>query len=153
MPGETKQIHYAIPDQIELPDQGHAILFNFTATPREYVSQTPSPVAEQVPRVIFQAPGVYIPSQGPEQLRAGIQSSTDEAAVVLVETDTYPFYGQVIVKNESGHEIGSSDILVYTRSRVRVDLDEPMVGGITLEFVPYAPNQNTPLDVYVPADL
>lgn len=152
MPGETKQIHYAIPAQTQLPDRGHAVLFNFTATPREYIAQIPGPLAEQVPRITFQAPGVYIPGQGPEQLTASIQSSTDESVVVLVETNTYPFYGQIIVKNESGQETGRSDILVYTRSRVRIDLTQAIDGGITLEFVPYAPNQNIPPDVYVPAD-
>ncbi len=154
LPGETKQVRYIVPEQelAQMEDRGYAALFNFTVTSRAYIDQSQAPVAEQPARVTFQAPGVYIPRQGPEQLRATIESRTNQTAVILVETDTLPFYGDVVVKDESGDELGGSEVLVYTRSRVRIDWTAAPSGGLTLQFIPSNPSHIRPSDVYIPAN-
>ncbi len=154
LPGETKQVRYAVAEHElrQMENRGYAALFNFTVTSRAYVEQRRAPVAEQSARVTFQAPGVYIPGQGPEQLRATVESRTEQAAVVLIETHTAPFYGNIVVKDDAGNELGRSEALVYTRSRVRVDWNANPSGGLTLQFIPSHLDQIRPNDVYIPAN-
>ena len=82
-PGETRPVHYAIPDHVQMQARGYAGQFNFTVTPREFIDQRQSPTSVQAARITFQAPGVYIP--GLARLRASVESSTSEAVVLLVE--------------------------------------------------------------------
>ncbi|MCY4674559.1 MAG: hypothetical protein OXD43_12495 [Bacteroidetes bacterium] len=154
LPGETKQVRYAVAEHEfrRMEDRGYAALFNFTVTSRAYIEQRRAPVAEQSARVTFQALGVYIPGQGPEQLRATVESRTEQAAIVLIETDTSPFYGDVVVKDDAGNELGRSEVLVYTRSRVHVDWNANPSGGLTLQFVPSHLDHIKPNDVFIPAN-
>ena len=149
-PGETRPVHYAIPDHVQMQARGYAGQFNFTVTPREFVDQRQSPTSVQAARITFQAPGVYIP--GPAQLRASVESRTSEAVVLLVETDTNPFHGDVIVYDDSGDELGRSEVLVYTRSRVHVPLNTAPSGGLMLRFMSSTLNQPSSSDVYIPSD-
>ncbi len=154
LPGETRQVRYTVPEQklAQMEDRGYAALFNFTVTSRAYIDQSQAPVAEQSARVTFQAPGVYIPGQGPEQLRATVESRTDQGAVILVETDTSPFYGTAMIVDESGNELGRSELLVYTRSRVRINWNAPPSGELTLRFIPQNPDHAAPSDLSIPAN-
>ena len=154
LPGETKQVRYAVAehDLRRMEDRGYAALFNFTVTSRAYIEQRSAPVAEQSPRITFQAPGVYIPGQGLEQLRAIVESRTGQAAIILIETDTFPFYGDIVVKDDAGNELGRSEVLVYTRSRVRVDWSANPSGGLTLQFVPSDLDHIRPNNIYIPAN-
>ena len=151
-PGETRPVHYAIPDHVQMQARGYAGQFNFTVTPREFIDQRQSPISVRAARITFRAPGVYIPGSAPARLRASVESSTSEAVVLLVETDTIPFYGEVIVHDDSGDELGRSEVLVYTRSRVRVPLDAAPAGGLMLRFISSTPNQPSSSDVYIPSD-
>lgn len=153
LPGETKQLHYAIPERElhRMEDRGYAAIFNFTVTPRAYIDQSSAPVAEQSARVTFQVPAAYIPERGPEQLRATLESRTSQGAVMLIETDSYPFYGHVVVQdNNSGEELGRSEVLVYTRSQVYIGWDADPLGGLSVQFVPFHPDQVKPNDVHIP---
>ena len=153
LPGETKQVHYAIPEQEleKMENRGYAGMFNFTATSRTYIEQR-RPIAEQQARIMFQSPAVYIPERGPQHLGVTVESRTDQAVQLLIKTDMYPFYGYAVIEEASGRELGRSEILVYTQSRVRIVLDEMSDQELTLRFIPHDLNQNTPLDVYIPAD-
>lgn len=149
-PGETRTVHYAIPDHVQMQARGYAGQFNFAVTPREFIDQHQSPTSVQAARITFRAPGVYIP--GPARLTASVESSTSEAVVLLVETDTTPFHGEIIVYDDSGDELGRSEVLVYTRSRVQVPLDAAPAGGLMLRFMSSTLNQLSPSDVYIPSD-
>ncbi|MXW31712.1 MAG: hypothetical protein F4Z62_01180 [Rhodothermaceae bacterium] len=151
-PGESQPVHYAIPDHAQMQSRGYAGQFNFTVTSREFIDQTQSPTSVQAARITFQAPGVYIPGPGPAVLRASVESTADEAVVILIETATIPFYGEVIVSDDSGDELGRSELLVYTRSRVRIPLKSTDVDGFTLRFESLTPNQRSPSDVHIPSD-
>jgi len=148
-PGETKSVHYGIPDDVQMQEHGYAGRFNFTVTPREFINQRQSPTTTNA-RIIFQAPGIYIP--GPATLQASIESITDSVIVLLLEAGSIPFYGEVIVDNDSGDELGRSDVLVYTRSRVRIPLRSRATGELTLRFSTYAPNQRSPYSIYISSD-
>jgi len=151
LPGETKQVQAAITEPVE--ERGHAGMFNFTVTPRSYIDQRRTPAPAGPARITFQAPGVYVPDRSPEPLRAHLESRTEEALIVVFETDTVPFYGQVLVLEDSGRELGRADLLVVTRSRVPIALEASPQEPFRLKFVPYPPNQSTPADVHFSADL
>ena len=153
LPGETKQVHFAIPEQEfgKMKEQGYAGIFNFTATSRTYIDQN-RPIAEQQARITFQAPAVYIPGRGPEKLPVTIVSRTDQILEILIKTDSYPFYGHAVIEDNSGRELGKSEILVYTQSRVQIVLDKQSDDDLTLRFIPHAPNQIIPDDVQIPDD-
>ena len=149
-PGETRPVHYAIPDHAQMQARGYAGQFNFTVTPREFIDQRQSPTSVQAARITFQAPAVYIP--GPARLRTSVESSTSESVVLLVETDTTPFHGEIIVYDDLGVELGRSEVLVYTRSRVQIPLDAAPTGGLMIRFMSSTQNQPSPSDVYIPSD-
>ena len=71
----------------------------------------------------------------------------------MLETDTVPFYGQVLVLDDEGRNVGRSDLLVVTRSRVRISLDDSSQTPSRLSFVSNAPNQRPPADVLLSDDL
>jgi len=154
LPGETQHVHYSIPEsQLRLMgDQGYASLFNFTTTSRSYIEQSRAPLEQQSPQVTFQALGVYIPQRGVEDLLATIESESEEFLIVLIETDSYPFYGDVVVLDGTGSEVGRSQVLVFTRSRVRVDVRAISSDGYTLQFEPYLPDQAIPSSIEILSD-
>ncbi len=147
-PGETQSIHYGIHEGVQMTQRGYVGLFNFTVTPREFVNQQQSPTSTNA-RVTFQAPGIY--TSGPSALQASVESMTESDIVLLVETDQVPFYGEVVVQDDSGNELGQSQILVYTRSRVRIKLDSEPTDGLTLRFATLIPNQRSPSNIYIPS--
>jgi len=149
-PGESKSVHYGILDDIQLQDHGYAGRFNFTVTPREFINQSQSPISLNA-RITFQAPGIY--TSGPATLQASIESMTNSAVVLLMETGSSPFYGEMMVLNDSGEELGRSEILIYTRSRVRVLLDSRPTDELTLRFSTFAPDQRSPSDITISSDL
>lgn len=151
LPGETKQVQSAISEPLE--GRGYAGLFNFAVTPRSYIDQRRAPVPAAPARIMFQIPAVFIPGSEPTPLRVQIESQTEEALMVVFETDTIPFYGQVLVLEEDGREVGRSDLLVVTRSRVRIALDDSSQTPFRLSFVSNAPNQPSPADVLLSDDL
>ncbi len=92
-------------------------------------------------RVSTSIPAVYIPGTGPARLSAVLESSASSpleglSATFLIETAGDPFAGDVVVRSAGGEELGRSDLLVYTRSRVRVALSGPPGATVTLQFVP-----------------
>ncbi len=151
LPGETKQVRSAITEPME--ERGYAGMFNFTVTPRSYIDQRRTPAPAGLARVVFQVPAVYVPDSGPAPLRAQVASQTEEALIVVFETDTVPFYGQVRVLDSGGQEVGRSDLLVVTRSRVRIALEDTAQEPFRLSFLPYSPNQPPPADVSFSEDL
>ena len=151
LPGETKQVQSAINRPME--ERGYAGMFNFTVTPRSYIDQRRTPAPAGPARIMFQVPAVYIPDSGPVSLRAQVASQTEEALIVVFETDMVPFYGQVRVLDGGGRELGRSDLLVVTRSRVRIALDDSSQKPSKLSFLPYSTNQPPPADVLLSDDL
>ena len=150
LPGETKQVQSAISEPIE--ERGYAGMLNFAVTPRSYIDQRRAPVPAAPARIMFQIPAVYIPGSEPAPLRAQVESQTEAALIVVFETDTVPFYGQVLVLDDGGREVGRSDLLVVTRSRVRITLDDSSQTPFRLSFVSNAPNQPPPADVLLSDD-
>ncbi len=151
LPGETKQVQSAVTGPME--ERGYAGMFNFTVTPRSYIDQLRTPGPAGPARIVFQIPALYIPDSEPALLRADMESQTEEALIVVFETDTVPFYGQVLVFEDGGREVGRSDLLVVTRSRVRIALETRSQEPFRLKFVPYPPNLRPPVDVYLSDDL
>ena len=151
LPGETKQVQSAISESLE--ERGYAGMFNFAVTPRSYIDQRRAPVPAAPARIMFQVPAVYIPGSEPAPLRAQVESQTEEALIVVFETDAAPFYGKVLVLDDEGREVGRSDLLVVTRSRVRIALDDSSQTPFRLSFVSNAPNQPSPADVLLSDDL
>ncbi len=151
-PGETRPVYYAISDNVQMQERAYAAQFNFTVTPREFIDQRRSPTTVQAARIMFQAPGVYIPDSGPASLQASVESIMDGAVVISLETKSIPFYGEVIVSGDSGEELGRSEVLVFTRSRVSVPIRVAVPRGITLQFVPSTLDQLPPPDVYISTD-
>jgi len=154
LPGETQPVHYSIPEPLlrQMADQGYASLFNFTTTSRSYIEQSRAPLEQQSPQITFQALGVYIPQRGVENLHATIESESDESIIVLIETDSYPFYGDIVVLDAAGSEVGRSKVLVFTRSRVRVDVRSISSDGYTLQFEPYLSDQAIPSSIQLLSD-
>jgi len=154
LPGETQPVHYSIPEPRlrQMADQGYASLFNFTTTSRSYIEQSRAPLEQQSPQITFQALGVYIPQRGVENLHATIESESDESIIVLIETDSYPFYGDIVVLDAAGSEVGRSKVLVFTRSRVRVDVRSISSDGYTLQFEPYLSDQAIPSSIQLLSD-
>ena len=151
LPGETKQVQSAIAEPIE--ERGYAGMFNFAVTPRSYIDQRHTPVPGGPARIMFQVPAVYIPDSGPAPLRTHVESQSEEVLIVVFETDTVPFYGQVLVLEDGGREVGRSDLLVVTRSRVRIALDDNSQEPFRLSFESYSPNHVSPADVHLSDDL
>ncbi len=148
-PGETKQVRYSIPDHVQMKEHGYAGRFNFTVTPREFINQRRSPTSTNA-RITFQAPGIYIP--GSAVLQASPESITDSDIVLLIEAGQIPFYGEVIVEDDLGGELGRSEVLVYTRSRVRIPLNSEPMGDLTLQFSTFIPNQRSPSSIQISSD-
>ena len=147
MPGEIRQVRYAIEEveRAHMGERGYAVSFNLTAEPRQYVGrdQQPRPArGRRTARVSTRIPGVYVPGTGARPLSAELESLSgppdqDLKATFLIETQDVPFVGQVAVHDGRGVELGRSDLLVYTRSRVRVLLDSTPGENVTLQFIPH----------------
>ena len=146
MPGETKQIRYAV-DEVQrarMDDMGYAGFFNIAAEPRQYVRQDQlrAPTgAARTARVSTRIPGVYVPGDEPGQLSAVLESVSGTtlqrfSTTVLIQTENAPFVGQVVVRGANEEELGRSDLLVYTRSRVRMSLSASPGAYMTLHFIP-----------------
>ncbi len=151
-PGETLPVHYAISDNVQIQNRAYAGQFNFTVTPREFIDQRRSPTTVMAARITFQAPGVYIPSSGSPMLQASVESIESGAIVLLLETESIPFYGDVIVSDDTGTELGRSEVLVFTRSRVSVPVQTAVTGRINLQFIPSTVDQLSPPDVNILTD-
>ena len=146
MPGEVGHIRYAA-DAIQrgrIGGRGYAAQFSISAVQRQYARQDQLPVipdAVRSARVLTRIPGVYVPGDGPTRLSAELESVSSGplqgfAATLLIETEGVPFVGQVVVRGENEEDLGKSDLLVYTRSRVRVPLITSPSGHVTLHFIP-----------------
>ncbi|MXX97846.1 MAG: hypothetical protein F4065_02730 [Rhodothermaceae bacterium] len=70
---------------------------------------------------------------------------------VLIETPAIPFAGQVVILGENGQNLGQTDLLVYTRSRVTAPLSAPPGEFITLEFIPDL-GTPAPPSIQIPVD-
>ena len=80
------------------------------------------------------------PGEGASQLRATLSSISyvgSLSATFLLETADHPFAGEVIAYDGDGRELGRTETLVYTRSRVRIPLDRmPEEEAVFLRFSP-----------------
>ena len=147
MPGESKEVRYAMEDASppELDKLAYTMFIDVSATPRQFAKQDqlPSPRPDNRTAIIStRIPGIYIPQTAISQpLRAVLESisSMPEGRVnitLLIETPAFPFAGQVVILGENGKNLGQTDLLVYTRSRVAAPLSASPGEFITLKFVP-----------------
>ncbi len=153
-PGQTKQVRYALREgeQARMGDRGYAAFLTFTAEPRHYlrVDQLPESVrTARTARISTRVHGVYIPGDGPGVLSAALESVQDgpgqrPSVTLLIATRDHPFAGQVAIRSQGGEELGRSEILVYTRSRVRVPLRAAPGRTVTVHFIPRGNAQTPP---------
>ena len=146
MPGETGHIRYAVDatQRDRIDDKGYAAFFNILAVQRQYARQDQlfaTPGAARSARVSTRIPGVYVPDNRAIQLSAVLESLSRSpvqgaVATLLIETEGIPFVGQVVVRGDNEEELGKSDLLVYTRSRVNVPLAATPPASVTLHFIP-----------------
>ena len=147
MPGERKEVRYAIegasPSQLD--KLAYTMFFDVSVAPRQYARQDQLPSLRPNNRTAIistRIPGVYIPETNTSQpLMVVLESISDmpEGGVnvtFLIETPAIPFAGQVVILGENGQNLGQTDLLVYTRSRVTAPLSAPPGEFITLEFIP-----------------
>ena len=146
LPGQTRQVRYAIDPALRgrMADMGYAAMFSVAASPRQYVSDnqlTASVSGSGAARVSARIPAVYAPGERPAELSAVLESILNsppegQIATLLIETAGEPFAGEVVVRGAGGEELGRSDLLVYTQSRVQVPLSRPAGASVTLQFLP-----------------
>ena len=145
MPGEKGFIRYGMKEEAHaaLAEQGYAAFFDVVSVPRRYADMDRMPeevTGERTARVTMRVPGVYVPKEGASQLRATLSSISyvdSLSATFLLETADHPFAGEVIAYDGDGRELGRTETLVYTRSRVRIPLDRmPEEGSVFLRFMP-----------------
>ncbi len=145
LPGETRQVRYGVEtaQRGQMGDRGYAAFLGVAAAPRQYVRQDQLPASvtnSSAARVSTSIPAVYIPGASPARLTAVLESSPEsllqgQGATFLIETAGEPFAGHVVVSARDGEELGRSDLLVYTRSRVRVPLSGLPGATLMLHFV------------------
>lgn len=145
MPGEKGLVRYRVRGEArrEMVDKGYAAFFDVVSAPRSYANldRMPEDVDEdRTARVTMRVPGLYIPGEGASQLRArllAISYADSLSATFMLETADRPFAGEVVAYDGDGRELGRSETLVYTRSRVRIPLDRmPEEGAVFLRFTP-----------------
>ena len=146
LPGQSRQVRYAIDSarRGSMGDRGYAALLGVTAAPLQYVADNRIPAsvsASGAASVTASIPAVYIPGESRAPLSAVLETISNgppegNAVTLLIETAGEPFAGEVVVRGAGGAELGRSDLLVYTRSRVRVPLSGPAGASFTLQFVP-----------------
>ena len=144
-PGEKGLVRYGIEEGAlaAMEEKGYAAFFDVVSSPRQYVrsDQMPEEVSgDRTARVTMRIPGVYVPGEGASQLRATLLSISyvgSLSATFLLETQDYPFVGEVVAYDGDGRELGRRETLVYTRSRVRIPLDRiPEEDAVFLRFAP-----------------
>ena len=144
MPGDKGLIRYGVKEEAHaaMAERGYAAFFDVVSEPRLYVrtDRMPEEVADRTARVTMRVPGVYVPGEGASQLRATLLSISfvgSMSATFLLETADHPFAGEVVAYDGDGRELGRTEALVYTRSRVRIPLDRmPEEGSVFLRFEP-----------------
>ncbi|MCY3593721.1 MAG: hypothetical protein OXH01_00575 [Bacteroidetes bacterium] len=147
MPGESKEVRYAMegasPSQLD--KLAYTMFFDVSVAPRQYARQDQLPSLQSNNRTAIistRIPGVYIPENNTSQpLMAALESISNMPeggmnVTFLIETPAIPFAGQVVILGENGQNLGQTDLLVYTRSRVTAPLSAPPGEFITLEFIP-----------------
>ena len=144
-PGEKGLVRYGIEEGAlaAMEEKGYAAFFDVVSSPRQYVrtDRMPEEVSgDRTARVTMRIPGVYVPGEGASQLRATLLSISyvgSLSATFLLETQDYPFVGEVVAYDGDGRELGRRETLVYTRSRVRIPLDRiPEEDAVFLRFAP-----------------
>ena len=145
MPGEKGLIRYGMKEEAQrvLTEQGYAAFFDVVSVPRQYVDTDRMPeeiTGDRTARVTMSIPGVYVPGEGASQLRARLLSISHVgslSATFLLQTQDHPFVGEVVAYDGEGRELGRSETLVYTRSRVRIPLARvPEEETVFLRFEP-----------------
>ena len=145
MPGEKSLVRYGVQEGAlaAMEEKGYAAFFDVASEPRQYVrsDRMPEEVSgDRTARVTMRVPGVYVPGEGASQLRATLLSISyvgSLSATFLLETQDYPFVGEVVAYDGDGRELGRRETLVYTRSRVRIPLDRiPEEDAVFLRFAP-----------------
>ncbi|MCY3488283.1 MAG: hypothetical protein OXH34_07560, partial [Bacteroidetes bacterium] len=162
MPGESKEVRYAMegasPSQLD--NLAYTMFFDVSVAPRQYARQDQLPSLRPNNRTAIistRIPGVYIPETSTSQsLMVVLESISNmpEGGVnmtVLIETPAIPFAGQVVILGENGQNLGQTDLLVYTRSRVTAPLSAPPGEFITLEFIPDL-GTPAPPSIQIPVD-
>ncbi len=145
MPGEKSLVRYGVQEGAlaAMEEKGYAAFFDVASEPRQYVrsDRMPEEVSgDRTARVTMRILGVYVPGEGASQLRATLLSISyvgSLSATFLLETQDYPFVGEVVAYDGDGRELGRRETLVYTRSRVRIPLDRiPEEDAVFLRFAP-----------------
>lgn len=163
MPGESKEVRYAIEDASisQLDKLAYAMFFDISAVPLQYArqDQLPSPHPNNRTAIIStRIPGVYISETNTSRpLMAVLESISnmperEVSVTLLIEAPVIPFAGQVVILGENGQELGQTDLLVYTRSRVTIPLSASPGEFITLKFVPNL-DILPPPPIQIPTDL
>ena len=163
MPGERKEVKYVMEgaSPLQLDKLAYTMFFDVSATPRQFARQDQLPPPRPNNRtavVSTRIPGIYIPETNISQtLRAVLESiSTTPGGGVnitlLIETTAIPFAGQVVILGENGQNLGQTDLLVYTRSRVTYQLSAFPGEYITLKFIPDL-GTSSPSSIQIPVDL
>ena len=163
MPGERKEVRYVMegarPPQLD--KLAYTMFFDVSATPRQFArqDQLPSPRPNNRTAIVStRIPGIYIPETSISQtLEAVLESISNMPGggvniTLLIETPAIPFAGQVVILGENGQNLGQTDLLVYTRSRVMAQLSASPGEFITLKFIPEL-DTLAPPSIQIPVDL
>ncbi len=145
-PGERGVVRYGVREEAlsSLEEAGYAAFFEVTSSPRRYARADRLPegvvVSDGTGRASMSIPGAYAPDASAPRLTATLLSLSEGAslaATFLLETDRVPFAGEAVAYDGEGRELGRSETLVYTRSRVRMPLDRlPEGETVLLRFTP-----------------
>lgn len=163
MPGESKEVRYAMEDGSppRLDKMAYTMFFDVSATPRQFArqDQLPAPRSNNRTAIIStRIPGIYIPeTKVPQPLRAVLESISNLPGgtvniTLLIETSAIPFAGKVVILGENGQNLGQTDLLVYTRSRVAATLSASLGEFLTLKFIPDL-DTPAPPSIRIPVDL
>ena len=163
MPGESKEVRYAMESASppEFDKLAYTMFFDVSATPRQYARQDQLPLPRPNNRTAIistRIPGIYIPETNISQpVRAELESISNMpgggvSLTLLIETPGTPFAGTVVILGDNGQNLGQTDLLVYTRSRVAAPLSASPGEFITLKFIPDL-GALAPPPIRIPVDL
>ena len=153
MPGETGHVRYAITDDenLRLGEKGYAGIFSVTTKPRQFVREDRMPErtdSSRIAQIVTQVQGVYVPGLREGRLQAHLESVSGNVVTLLLETQDHPFVGGVSVHGASDEELGRADVLVYTRSRVRIPLRAgPLSAELSVHFHSRGEEKSPPAQV------
>ena len=125
-------------------EKGYAAFFDVVSVPRQYAD------LDQMPEEVTgdrhgssddaRSGGVRIRGRGIATARSVVVDLVcgyDVGNVPVGETTDHPFVGEVVAYDGDGHELGRTETLVYTRSRVRIPLERmPEEETVFLRFEP-----------------